>query len=810
MLSSYIKIFLRNFRRSPVFILINIIGLAIGMASSILIFLFVQHELSYDRYHEKADNIYRLSRQWTNADGEISLHLGHLAPPFAPLLKSDFADRIEEAVRLLGTEPVLIYEGKSFQESKFFFADPEIFNVFSWKLLEGDPSTALDSPDGLIISETMAKKYFGNDEAMGKAIEMKVAGQSLNLQVTGVMEDTPDNSHFQANFFASMNPVISFYGSLDQMMQNFGNNSFATYILLADGTDPDVLEAELPAFIDRHMAAERDGAPASRNTQINLWPLTDVHLYSNLDSEVEPNSSIEYVYIYTAIAFFILLIACINFMNLATARSAKRAMEVGLRKVMGADKSLLIRQFMSESIFMVVFALLLALIITWVALPAFANFTGKELSLNLISNPEYLLLMALLAVVVGLIAGSYPSLFLSGFQPIKVLKGTYKTGSGHDKFRSILVVGQFAISIVLIVSVLVVMRQLDYMKNKDLGFEKDQLVILPAHSDIIGNYETFRERWMQQPGVKDVALASRVPSGRLLDSQGAQAEVKGELLPINIRISDIHVSHSFMDVFGMDIIAGRNFDFNLASDSTESFILNEAAIRAIGWESAEDAVDRPFHYGIRRGYVVGVVKDFHFESLHQPISPMVFMIPSDRFSQVAVKMHAENSEATMAYLQEEWTAIRPDEPFNSFFIEDRFLEQYTAEEKVGQLFGIFAGLAIIISVLGLFGLTAYATEQRVKEIGIRKVMGASSANIVTLLGKDFLKLVLIGFILAVPIGWYGMSGWLDNFAYSSGIQWWVFLVAGLVAFLVAALTVSTQSLRAAWINPVDAFKGDRG
>ena len=806
MLKNYIKIFLRNFKRSPAFILINIIGLAIGMAASILIFLFVQHELSYDKYHEKSDNIYRLSRQWTNADGEISLHLGHLAPPFGPLLKSDFEGRIEEAVRLLGTEPVLIYEGKSFQESKFFFSDPEIFSVFSWKLIEGDPAVALDSPDGLVISETMARKYFGNEEAMGKSLEMKVSGQSINLQVTGVMEDIPANSHFQANFLATMNPVIDFYGSLDQMMQNFGNNSFATYILLADGADPDVLGAELPAFIDRHMNAERDGAPASKNTKINLWPLTDVHLHSNLDSEIEPNSNIEYVYIYTAIAFFILLIACINFMNLATARSAKRAMEVGLRKVMGADKSVLIRQFMSESILMVIFALLLALIITWVALPTFANFTNKELSLNLIENPQYLGLMVLLVAIVGLIAGSYPSLFLSGFQPIKVLKGTFKIGSGHDRFRSILVIGQFAISIVLIVSVLVVIRQLDYMKNKDLGFEKDQLVILPAHSEIISNYETFRERWMQQRGVKDVSLASRVPSGRLLDSQGAQAEVNGELLPVNVRIADIHVSHSFVDVFEMKLLAGRNFDINMASDSTQSFILNEAAVRAIGWENAEAAIERQFNYGQRRGYVVGVLKDFHFESLHQPISPMVFMIPDDRFSQVAIKMHPDQTDATMAYLQEEWTAIRPDEPFNSFFIEDRFLEQYTAEEKVGQLIGMFAGLAIIISVLGLLGLTAYATEQRVKEIGIRKVMGASSVNIVTLLGKDFLKLVLIAFVFAVPIGWFGMRGWLDNFAYSSGLEWWIFLVAGLVAFLVAAVTVSTQSLRAAWINPIDAFK----
>ncbi|MFD2035040.1 ABC transporter permease [Belliella marina] len=808
MFYNYLKIFIRNLKKNPAYILINILGLSVGMAASILIFLFVQHELSYDKYHENADNIYRVSRAWYNQDGEISLHLGHAAPPFAPLLKSDFDDKVKEAVRLMNIPLVVKDDSKSFDEEKFFFSDPEVFKVFSWKLKDGDAEKALTFPDGMVISESMANKYFGDQEAVGKSLELIIGSQKINMQVRGVMEDFPDNSHFKADFIASMEPVANFYGGYEEMMKNFGNNSFGTYLLLEDGVDAKGFEAQLPSFIDRHIPANSQGIAASKGTQLFLWSLKDIHLHSNLDSEFEPNSNIEYVYIYSAIAIFILLIACINFMNLATARSAKRAMEVGLRKVLGADRELLVRQFMGETIFMTFLALVIALMISWVSMPAFSNFTGKALSLNLLGHPEYLLGMIALVFVVGLLAGSYPSLFLSGFQPVKVLKGTYKIGSIHEKLRSVLVVAQFAISIVLMVSVLVVLNQLDFMKSKDLGFDKDEIVVLNASDELTTNYEMMRDRLIQHRGIENVALGSRIPSGRLLDSQGTQAEVGGELLPIDIRIADIHVSHSFMETFGMELTAGRNFDVLQASDSTEAFIINESAVRTIGWASAEEAVGRQFHYGGRRGYVTGVVKDFHFESLHQPISPMVFMIPTDRFNSVAVKLKAEHKDETLAYLKDEWQAMRPDSPFYYYLVADRFEEQYVAEEKVGAIFGFFASLAIIISVLGLYGLSAFATEQRTKEIGIRKVMGASIWSIVSLLGKDLLKLVLIGFVLAIPLAWYGMSGWLDNFAYSVSVSWGIFLVAGLAATVIAALTVSSQSIWAAMINPVDAFKVD--
>ena len=805
MLVNYIKIFFRSLKKSPTYILINILGLSIGMAASILIFLFVQHELSYDAYHENKDRIFRVSRAFSNPSGETNLHLGHTASPFGPLLKSDFSGQVAEAVRVLNVGVVVKEGAKIFEENRFFFADPELFRVFSWDMIEGDPDRALTYPDGLVISETMARKYFGDENPIGKSLTLMIGGESIEMVVRGLMEDVPDNSHFKADMLASIEPLVQYLGGYEAMLKEFGDNNFITYLKLEPNVDYREFEAALPDFIDRHIAASAQGIPASSTTRLQLWPITDIHLYSHLDSKIEPNSNIEQVYIYAAIALFVLLIACINFMNLATARSAKRAMEVGVRKVMGADRMLLVRQFMTETIFMSLIALFIALIIASLALPYFGNFTGKELSFDLFDHPEYLLLLIGLVLIVGIISGSYPSLFLSGFQPVKVLNGTYKIGSIHEYLRSVLVVGQFAISIILIVAVLVVMNQLDYMKNKDLGFDKDEILVLPAYDELIDNYDIMRERLLQQKGIKELALGSRIPSGRLLDAQGTKAEVNGDLSPIDIRVSDIHVSHTFMKTFGMEFKAGRDFDFELASDSTEAFILNEAAVRAIGWSSPEEAIEKQLHYGNRRGHVVGVVKDFHFESLHQPISPMVFLIPTDRINEIAIKVDKAYREETVAYLNQEWLSMRPNSPFNYYSVADRFEQQYEAEEKVGTAFGFFAGLAIIISVLGLFGLSAFAIEQRTKEISIRKVMGADIWSIIALLGMDSLKLVLLGFVIAIPIAWFGMSRWLDNFAYSIAVSWTVFAIAGLGAILIAVFTISTQAIRAAIINPVNAF-----
>jgi putative ABC transport system permease protein len=808
MFTNYLKIALRNLRKNPAYSFINIFGLALGMGVSVLILLYVQYELSYDTYHENSDRIVRVSRAWFNQNGETSLHLGHAAPPFGPLLEEDFEGTIQEAVRFFQVSPLLRYQDKAFVEDRFFFADPEVFEVFSWNMIQGDPQTALTHPDGLVLTQSAAKKYFGSADPMGQSLEFEVSNVRLQFQVRGVVEDVPKNSHFRFDFLASMEPVVGFYGGMEQMMQNFGSNNFATYLLLPESYDYKQLEAQLPAFIDRHMGENDQGVPASKGTKLYLWPLTDIHLHSHLDSEIEANGNIEYIYIYTVVALFILLIACINFMNLSTARSAKRAVEVGLRKVVGADRGSLIKQFIGESVLLAFLALCAAVLMVEAILPWFNDFVDKPLDLELARNWVHLLGMLVIVLFVGLVAGSYPAFFLSGFRPAQVLKGSFKAAGAHERFRSVLVVAQFSISIVLIVCMVVVFNQLEYMRNKDLGFNKENIVVLPSSSQIVSNYENIRRQLLSQPGIINVSLSSRVPSGRLLDSQGTTAEVNGELQPINARIADIHVSHNFMDTYGIELVAGRDFNFELASDSTQAFILNEAAVRAIGWSSPEAAIDKQFHYGSRKGRVIGVVNDFNFESLHQSIAPIVFLIPDNRISNVSVKIRENMREETLAYLKAQWSYWRPGFPFTYSFVEDSFDEQYESERRLGQVFGYFSLLAIVIAALGLFGLASFTTQQRIKEIGIRKVLGAKVSQIVLLLSRHFTLLVLLAFALAVPVAWYAMGRWLEGFAYHITISPWSFVLAGGLALIIAWVTISWQSVRAALVNPVESLKSE--
>ncbi len=808
MLKNYLKILIRNTKKNPLYMFINVFGLAIGMAVSMLIFLFVQHEFSYDNYHENADRIVRVSRAWFNPDGETSLHLGHTAPPFGPLIKSEYPDEVAFSARMMEANPLVTKDHTKFIEDNFTFADPEIFDIFSIKILEGDVKKALNQNDGLMISQSSAIKYFGDNSPLGEELLIDLSGQTFTFQVRGVFEDFPDNSHFHPTFFASMSPVVMFYGGPDAFMSNYGSNNFSTYLLLNTGVDRLDFEGKLPNLIDKYMGQTQAGTPMSTGTKLYLWPLEDIHLFSNLDTEIEANGDIAYVYIYFAVALFILLIACINFMNLSTARSSLRSLEVGLRKVMGADRGNLIRQFMGESFMLTSISMGLALLLVYLFLPVFSDFSDKQLSLNFLENPEFLLGIVGLVLVVGLISGSYPALFLSGFQPGKVLKGVFKAGKSHEQFRSILVVGQFAISVVLIVAVLVVVNQLDFMQGKDLGFEKEDIVLLPTSPTIEQNYNIIKDRLENHSGIQAVSVSSRAPSGRLLDNQGSSVEIDGELTQLQIRIADIDVSHNFLKTYGIPLAAGRDFDLLRASDSTEAFILNETAIREIGWESPEAAIGKQFLYGSKRGFVTGVMKDFHFESLHQPIVPLLFEIGTNGNNVMSIKIDAENREETMTYLKEEWAALRPGFPFEPRFVDQGFNEQYAGEQRVKTIFTFFSALAVLISILGLLGLVTFATAQRTREIGIRKVMGAETSSILILLGKDFLKLVLIGFLIAIPISWFGMSSWLGDFAYSIGISWTVFLWAGLIAGAIAAFTVVAQSLRAAWADPVKSIKSE--
>lgn len=810
MLKNYLKIAIRNLIKSPGYSFINIFGLALGITAFVLILLFITDELSYDEYHENSDRIHRVSREWLNRDGETSLHLGHVAPPFAELIREEYPDDVLNAVRFFNIPPLISYGDKHLIQDRFFFADPDVFDVFSWKLVEGDLSTALQSPDGIVLTESMAEVYFGSENPVGKAIDFSYQGIETVFQVNAVIEDVPENSHFKFDFLASMAPVTSFFGGYEAMMQNFGSNSFSTYLLLSEQTKAKELEPRFASIMNKAFPPDQfdEGIQASDLMILHLMPVTDIHLHSHLDSEIEANGNIEYIYIYIAVAIFILLIACINFMNLSTARSARRASEVGLRKVMGAHRTSLVKQFMGESFLLAFLALILGMIFVEILLPYFNDFVAKDLVLNYFTNFKWTLGLLGVVTFIGLVAGSYPALFLSSFQPATVLKGSFKTGGIHEWFRSGLVVLQFTISITLIASMGIVFNQLEFVQSKELGFYKENIAVVGISPEIENNYVDIRNRLLQQPGVIDVSMQSRVPSGRLLDSQGGMYEINGELTDINFRIADIHVSHNFADLFGLEITAGRTFDINLTSDSTEAFILNESSIYRLGYGSPDEAVGKQFNYGGRQGFITGIVQDFHFESLHQSIAPIVFVVSNGRNNTIAVKFRDDYKDETIVFIEDQWASYMPNFPFDYFLIEDNFNDQYNNERTLGEVFAYFALLAIIIAALGLFGLASFTIQQRVKEIGIRKVLGASVSQIVFLLSTNFTKLVLLAFLIATPIAYFGMKQWLENFAYSEPMSIWIFLIGGVIALAIALITISYQAIKSALLNPASTLKSE--
>jgi putative ABC transport system permease protein len=773
------------------------------MAACILISLYILDELSYDTYHENTDRIYRISREFLNDDGVTNLHLGQIAPPFGPLIDGDFTGIVEYSVRMLPSGGSLIsYEDIYLEQEGVFFAEPTLFDIFSFDIIKGDKSTMLTEPNSVVISESFAEVYFKGLDPIGKTMRYD---DMLDVKVTGVTRDVPRNSHFHFDCLISFITVENFYGR-ENMMSNWGSNNYATYILLKEGYDPDDLEAEFPEFLNRHIQSDDSDVVTSDWTRLNLWPLTSIHLHSHLDTELETNGNITFVIIYGAIALFILLIACINFMNLSTARSLKRSKEVGLRKVMGAYRFNLFIQFIAESVIYSFLAVIIAMIISALVLPYFNNFVEKDLALRLLLQPEQLIVFILIVLLSGFTAGSYPALFLSSFHPVKVIKGTLSDKKSALSFRYLLVIFQFLISIVLIIGVGVINDQLEYVKSKELGFDRENILVLPANNEIYNKYDLVKSRLLEHPGITKVALTSRVPSGRLLDSNSTKAEVNGELKPIPFRVADIHVDHDFLSVLRANILAGRNFDDKRASDSVGAYILNATAVKEIGWSSAEDAIDREFHYGNTSGRVIGVVQDFHFESLHQEIAPMVFLITSGRRRSVMIKFQDTEKNQVFEFLKKEWASLRPDYPFTYYYVSENFDEQYNSEDRLSKLIQYFSGLAILIAVLGLFGLVSYSTEQRTREIGIRKVMGASVTDILLLLNTAFLRLVLIAIVISMPLAWWGMNKWLDTFAYHTNVKMVTLLVSGIVAFLVAGLTVSYRTWRSANTNPAVTLK----
>ncbi|MDB5016178.1 MAG: FtsX-like permease family protein [Mucilaginibacter sp.] len=809
MIKNYLRSALRNIKRNPFISFINIFGLTVGLTCCLLILTYIINERSYDKFNKNAEDIYRVTRIFYSGPNVESLHLSSVAPPFGPLLQNAFPD-IKKITRMLpnGVTPFR-YKNKLFNENNAFFADENFFDFFSIIVLKGDAHSGLYDPYSVMMTEAVAKKYFGDADPINKTVLLD--NNKHEFKVTGIFTPFPSNSHMHPNILMSFNTLkdTAIYGE-KQLQTNFGNNSFFTYLFFPSGYNVERIKLQLPDFLDKyvHLPGMPGNLKTHQATKLTLQKLTDIHLTSHLDDEIEENGSIDRVYIFSAIALFILLIACINYMNLSTARSALRAKEIGIRKVIGAQRKEIIVQFLSESVFITLVSLMLAFLLTVLLLPFINHLSNQALSVH--SLFQWPVLLSLLAVpfVVGIISGIYPALFMSSFLPVKVLKGVLKVGTGNLSFRKVLVVLQFAISIILIVATTVVYQQLQFIQNKALGFNKDFVLTTQYTRLLSRQYDAFKTDILKNSAVKDMGRSSRIPSGRLLDESDAKVLEGGSMQPIKIDLKYITTDYGFIPTYGLQMAAGRNFSKAFSTD-TNNYVINEAAVRALGWKTPQNALGKDIAYGGIKGKVIGVVRDFHFESLHQKIIPLLFQLPAQGYyNRLSIKIDGRNVQSAINTIQTTWQKYLPETPFDFTFLDDKFAQLYNTEQQQGSLFTIFSCIAIFIACLGLFGLSAFTITQRIKEIGVRKVLGASVPQIVIELSKDFLKLVFIASIIALPVAWFSMNNWLRDFAFRINISWWVLVIAGVTALIIAFITVSFQSVKAALANPVKSLRSE--
>jgi putative ABC transport system permease protein len=793
MFKNYLKVAFRKLWSHKVYSFINIMGLAIGMTACFLIYLYVTFELSYDSFHTKADRIYRVVAD-LKTPSEV-INTGGPAWAVAPNAKDEFPE-VEAFVRV-ASNSLLVRKGDiKFQEDDAVFADSALFKTFDFKLLKGNPSTALKDQLSIVFSETAAKKYFGNTDPIGQTL--LVTGDGLPAKVTGVMKDIPENSQIKADVLLSMSTLTQkFNPGLDSQWSNYGSSA---YLLLKPGTNAKALEAKFPAFLDRRNGTEMK--KIQMFPTLLLEPLKDVYLRSTRNGSKTGN--IINVYIFSVIAVFILLIACINFVNLTTARSTERAQEVGIRKVVGADKFQLTTQFIGETVLLCLLAFILTLIFSALLLPLFNLLAGKTISDGMFESPGKVVALFFAAIAIGLLAGIYPAFVLTSFKPITVLKGRFSTGTKGIILRKGLVVAQFTISIALIIATIVVYNQMTYMQNQDLGFSKDQMMIIDTHGDKAKT--AFKQSLSSLPGVKSTASSSSVPGG---GNPGAYSEIENNKGDLQIANLDLYfVDFDYINQFKIKMVAGRGFSKEFGTDTTQAMVLNEAAVKLFGYSSPQDAIGKRFKQWGREGKIIGVMKNFHFKSLQQDIKPLSMRIEPDRWDLVTVNISASNVPATIAAIENKWKASISNRPFSYYFLDEFFDKQYKSEQRFGKLFLNFAILAIIISCLGLLGLASYSTLQRTKEIGIRKVLGASVSGIVNLLSTEFLVLVIISFAIAAPVAGFFMHKWLQDFAYHTSLNFWVFIIAGISALTIALFTVSFQAVRAAIANPVTSLRSE--
>jgi len=794
---NYLKIALRNLKKHKGYSFINIAGLAISMACCILIILYIYSELNYDRYHENADRIYRLG---TNFDvGKMHANSAVSNHPIGPTLSRDYPE-VLHATRIRPYMPrtLVEYKERQFFEEKIFYADNSAFDVFSFPMIRGDQKSALVTAYSLVITEKVAKKYFGDEDPIGKILRLN---NDSDFTVTGIIKNVPQNSHFTFDMLCSFETL--YRHNPEQREKWMGDFNNYTYLLLQKNYDFRELEQKFPPLIDMHIG--RILKLLGGKVEFFLQPLTSIHLHSNLEGEISGNSDIAYVYIFAVIALFILLIACINFMNLSTACSAKRAKEVGMRKVLGCHRGQLIKQFLSESMTYSFLAFFIALTLVQLALPLFRALSGTTLNFQFAEISWLVPCLIGFVFLVGLVAGSYPAFFLSAFRPVWVLKGHLKAGTANSRFRSVLVVLQFAISIILIAGTGVIMNQLNYMKERRLGFDKEHVVVLPImEGSIMQSIETIREELKSYTGVVSVAASSNVP--------GNGASRHNAFLPQGFELNEsqmmgaISIDHNFISTLDMEVVAGRNFSLEFVADISKSALINETAAQEFGWvDPVGKTITELTGNGITKT-VIGVVRDFHVESLHKKIEPLYIENEPSGFSYISIRIRPRNVSGTMDFLRKKWKEFDSTGTFDYAFLDESFDSQYRAEERLGTIFSYFTLFAIFIACLGLFGLASFTAEQRTKEIGVRKVLGASVYGIVILLSKEFAKWVFIANIIAWPVAYYAMNKWLQDFAYRTNMGVWIFILAGALALIIALLTVSYQAIRAALSNPVEALR----
>ncbi len=784
MIKNYLKIALRNIKRHKGYSLINIAGLAIGMACCLLITIWVLDELSYDKFHKNAPDLYRVEENQHYSGKEY--HVNVTPYPLGPALKEEIPEIID-ATRYVWAGGKLFRHGeKAFFESYIWAVDPSFFQMFTFPLFKGNEKKALDSPYSMIISEDIAEKYFGSENPLGKVISVN---NQYDFEVTGVMKEIPHNSTLQAEILFP----YAFLEKTGQTNENFGYNSIQTFVRLQKNTPPEVVNQKILGFI-------RTRVPESV-TDLVLMPLTRIHLHAYFSWEKD-SSAVQYVYIFSMIALFVLLIACINFMNLSTARSANRAKEVGLRKVVGAMKGHLIRQFYGESVLFAFIALIFAVVIVTILLPSFGKLAAKELSWNVAGIGTILFGLLAITIFTGMVAGSYPALFLSAFQPVKVLRGGLKSGASSTAFRKILVVVQFSLSILLIIGTVVVYKQLNYMKDRRLGWDKEHLLYVVLRGDIKKSYEALKKELRNDPRILGVSASTHLPSDISSNSGGADWEGKDPEQQILIGISS--VDFDYIETLKLEMVEGRSFSREFSSDSAnKTFIVNEEVAKLM---DKEPVVGERFSFAGVDGTIVGVMKNFHFRPVREAIEPLAIIVDPQYFEVMLIRVSPEDISGALKSIENTWKRIVPNYPFVYRFMDERFDQMYRAEERIGTILRYFATLAVFVACLGLFGLASFTAERRTKEIGIRKVLGASVSQITALLCREFLLLVALANIIAWPAAYFVMDKWLRSYAYRTSLGWLIFIAAMAMALAVAIISVSFQAVRAAVANPADSLR----